>query len=161
MSEVDQTKTALLTVGSTHFDDLVKAALEPVALEALRQRGVSRFIVQYGEGNIRQILRYVALEPEGGFPTVSGGVSCTIKTGEAVIVEMYPFLEDIDGRMGQADLVICHAGVLTAYHSSCAMQADLQLCYAARRRIHFGRTTRTSFIASSSKDTVQAAHHRP
>lgn len=130
MSGSGEFKTALLTVGSTQFDDLVKAALEPVALEALRQRGITRFVVQYGEGNIRQILRYVALEPEGGFPTVSGGVSCMIRTGEGVSVEMYPFLEDIDARMAQSDLVICHAGV-PSYTSDLVLrysEADLQLC---------------------------------
>lgn len=101
---------ALLTVGSTHFDDLVKAALEPTALEALSQQGITRFIVQYGQGDIRQILRYVALEPEEGFPVVSGGITATIKTSQGVIVEMYPFMDDIEERMTKADIVISHAG---------------------------------------------------
>lgn len=112
MSEGEPSRSALLTVGSTHFDELVKAALEPAALGALRDRGITSFVVQYGAGNIRQILRYVALEPEEGFPTASGGIACTIRTGEAVRVEMHPFLDDIDNRMGLSDLVISHAGRL-------------------------------------------------
>lgn len=101
---------ALLTVGSTQFDDLVKAALEPTAVEALSQQGVTRFVVQYGQGDIRQILRYVALEPEEGFPVVSGGVTATIRTSQGVTVEMYPFMDDIEERMMKAEIVISHAG---------------------------------------------------
>lgn len=106
-------RLALLTVGSTQYDELVKAALEPASLQALAQQGIKQFIVQYGQGNIRQILRYEALEPEGGFPVTSGGVSCTIQTGQGVTVEMHAFLDDIDERMGRADVVVSHAGELS------------------------------------------------
>lgn len=109
MAEPLKPKSALLTVGSTQFDDLVKAALEPAALQALRQLGVTRFIVQYGEGNIRQILRYVALDPEEGFPATAGA-TCRVKTSDGIDVEMYSFLSDIDERMRSVDLVISHAG---------------------------------------------------
>ncbi|KAK9898080.1 glycosyltransferase family 1 protein [Cystobasidium minutum MCA 4210] len=101
---------ALLTVGSTHFDELVKAALEPTTLEAMFKRGITRFVVQYGQGDIRQILRNVALEPVEGFPVVSGGVSATVKTSEGVEVQMYAFMDDIEDRMANASLVISHAG---------------------------------------------------
>lgn len=141
-------KTALLTVGSTQFDDLVKAALEPASLQALRNHGITRFIVQYGEGNIRQILRYVALDPEGGFPTVSGGVSCTINTGEDVHVEMYPFLDDIDQRMSSADIVISHAGRSPCIRIPIQKEPVLTASGCIRRRIRPRSTSRSSTVAS-------------
>jgi beta-1,4-N-acetylglucosaminyltransferase len=116
-SSLSQGRTALLTVGSTQFDNLVTSALNPLSLEALYTRGITRFIVQYGTGDIRYILRLVALQPEDGFPspsTTSDGAAevITIKTSQGVQVEMYAFMDDIEERMMDADLVLSHAGVL-------------------------------------------------
>jgi len=163
MTDSGRDKRALLTVGSTHFDELVKAALDPAALAALRDQGITSLVVQYGAGNIRQILRYVALDPEEGFPTVSGGVTCTIKTGEAVNVEMHPFLDDIDERMGLSDLVISHAGGLhmnsPVNRSLLVWKIDPTLLSinCIRCWIHLGSTPRTSSI--DSQTTAEAAHH--
>jgi len=83
-------KTALLTVGSTEFTSLVSSALSKQVLQALVDKGYTRFIVQYGKSKL---------------PSFKKG-----ENGSLVDVEMHDFMKDIEERMREVELVICHAG---------------------------------------------------
>lgn len=103
-------RSALLTVGSTQFDDLVKAALQPDTLEALAKQGINKFIVQFGAGNIEHILRFVALQADDALPHSGQDLPAHVQTGEGVAVELHAFMSNIEERMVNVDLVISHAG---------------------------------------------------
>ena len=81
----------MLTVGSTQHAALVDAALSEPVLRALRDRGVSRFVVQHGS------YRPAALSELGG-------------DGSAPTLDCFAYANDLDARLRRADLVISHAG---------------------------------------------------
>lgn len=131
-------QSALLTVGSTQFDELVQAGLSSDCLRALAGKHITRFIVQYGRGK----------DPSALFQPVPG-----------VQVELHAFMNDIEERMKDVDLVISHAGVPTSSSAfcwsrfACSSQASTR-----RRRLHTSRPSRSSTVAL---DIAKAAHHRP
>ena len=81
----------MLTVGSTQHAALVDAALSEPVLRALRDRGVSRFVVQHGS------YRPAALSGWG-------------EEGMAPTLDCFAYAADLDARLRRADLVISHAG---------------------------------------------------
>ncbi|TNY21026.1 UDP-N-acetylglucosamine transferase subunit ALG13 [Rhodotorula diobovata] len=87
------TLTAVLTVGSTRFDPLVGAALSPSALAALSSLGVTRLLAQVGNSALPR-------DWAEGASTVPGGL----------VVEVVRFLGDLEAKVGEADLVVSHAG---------------------------------------------------
>ena len=99
-------KECLVTVGSTRFDVLVRAAGTEAFAEALVARGVGRLVIQRGEGG-----PHVALLPErsrNGTVRVKGG-SLEIET-----IEYDPNLAE---RLARAALVVCHAGAGTIFEA--------------------------------------------
>jgi UDP-N-acetylglucosamine transferase subunit ALG13 len=48
-----QEKTALVVVGTTKFDDLVRGVDSVEVLEALRDQGFSKLVVQHGNGTYK------------------------------------------------------------------------------------------------------------
>ncbi|GAA5924025.1 hypothetical protein JCM3775_005576 [Rhodotorula graminis] len=86
-------RTAVLTVGSTRFDPLVAAALSASSLSALSSLGVTRLLAQVGNSAL----------PHGwqeGTSLKAGGLA----------VEVVRFLGDLEDKVGEADLVVSHAG---------------------------------------------------
>ncbi|POY71051.1 hypothetical protein BMF94_5977 [Rhodotorula taiwanensis] len=86
-------KTCLLTVGSTRFDQLVSAFLLPDSLESLSDLGVNHVVAQVGN----------SLLPPGyhlGTTALPGGVR----------LEVFRFAGDLEEQVGNADLVVSHAG---------------------------------------------------
>lgn len=86
-------KTCLLTVGSTRFDQLVSAFLSPDSLESLSDLGVNHVVAQVGN----------SLLPPGyhlGTTALPGGVR----------LEVFRFAGDLEEQVGNADLVVSHAG---------------------------------------------------
>ncbi|GAA5945321.1 hypothetical protein JCM1841_000810 [Sporobolomyces salmonicolor] len=85
-------RTAILTVGSTRFDPLVASFLQPAILSALASHGVNRILAQVGNS---------ALPTGWELGTVQrDGVKC----------EVVRFLQDLEERMGRAEVVVSHAG---------------------------------------------------
>ncbi|GAA5890721.1 hypothetical protein JCM8208_004973 [Rhodotorula glutinis] len=85
--------TAVLTVGSTRFDPLVAAALSDPSLAALASLGVTRLLAQVGNSALPQ-------EYQEGASTRAGGLT----------VQVVRFLGDLEDKVGEADLVVSHAG---------------------------------------------------
>lgn len=85
---ITMTLTALVTVGSTKFDLLVEHAVSIACLDALKQRGVSNLIVQYGNS------RWVP-------PPEESQLSITA----------YDFKQSLTDDIQQANLIISHAGL--------------------------------------------------
>lgn len=82
-------RTALITVGSTHFDDLIRA-FEPegAVFKALEEAHFERLILQYGKGT----------SPQTSSP--SGRLQ----------IDAFRFNDEIDKLVASSDLVISHAG---------------------------------------------------
>lgn len=80
--------TALVTIGSTLFDDLI-SVFEPggAVFKALEDAHFERLIIQYGKGS-----------------------SPRRSTGSKLKVEAFPFSDEIDKLIAHSDLVISHAG---------------------------------------------------
>ncbi|EFN82693.1 UDP-N-acetylglucosamine transferase subunit ALG13-like protein [Harpegnathos saltator] len=82
-------KTVFVTVGTTKFDDLITAVLNPAVLEALSARDYRHLILQIGNSSI---------EPD-----------CIARCGFHSI-ESFKLSPSIGKYMQSADLVISHAG---------------------------------------------------
>ncbi|KAM9795272.1 UDP-N-acetylglucosamine transferase subunit ALG13 [Neosynchiropus ocellatus] len=81
-------KSVFVTVGTTRFDELVEHITSPKAVEALRERGYGRLVLQVGKGSIL---------PESQ------------RVGQ-IQLEAFRFKDSIAGDIATADLVISHAG---------------------------------------------------
>lgn len=77
-----------VTVGSTEFDALIAAIIEPKCLESLRKIGITDLLLQIGRGKIK-------LE-EGSYCGVN--------------INFYRYKDNILCDIAEADLVIGHAG---------------------------------------------------
>lgn len=88
-----------VTVGSTHFDELVEAVLAPKVLQALRQRGFSKLVVQTGKYEIPDIG-----QRDGEWHWES----------EGLMIEAWRYKEGISRAVDEADWVISHAGAWTS-----------------------------------------------
>jgi len=84
---------AILTVGSTRFDSLVTSFLSPAALAALSSLGITTALAQIG-----------ASELPAGWNEGTNAYS------KGVRVEILRFASDLEDRVGQAELVVSHAG---------------------------------------------------
>ncbi|GAA5880581.1 hypothetical protein JCM16303_005439 [Sporobolomyces ruberrimus] len=86
-------KTALLTVGSTEFPSLVSAFLSVSFISKLASSlGITTVYAQIGRS------------------TLPHGFSIGLQNVDGVQVEVTQFADDLEGRVGQSDLVISHAG---------------------------------------------------
>jgi beta-1,4-N-acetylglucosaminyltransferase len=88
-----------VTVGSTRFDALVEAAISEPVLSTLRDTGYGRIVLQRGNS----IIESEEFNRE----------SCTIQR-HGVDIEIWRFKSSIQAECEQADLVISHAGELSA-----------------------------------------------
>jgi beta-1,4-N-acetylglucosaminyltransferase len=88
-------RSIFVTVGSTHFDELVEAVLSAEVLQAIRRRGFSRLIVQTGKYKIPGVR-----EIDGQWRWESGGLK----------IEAWSYKEGIASVIDEADWVISHAG---------------------------------------------------
>ncbi|BGP56125.1 hypothetical protein JCM8202_005892 [Rhodotorula sphaerocarpa] len=100
-------KTCLLTVGSTRFDPLVHAFLSADSLAALAEVGITRVVAQVGNSSLAPAAApavRAAKAPELGVQPFGDGDAAQ---GELVVVR---FADDLEAQVGQADLVVSHAG---------------------------------------------------
>lgn len=81
------------TVGSTQFDELVRALLSDAVLGVLRRKGCTQLVVQYGRSDV--------------VPTAT--------TSTWLELEMWAFKSTIEDDVRHADLVISHAGKHSLY----------------------------------------------
>ncbi|XP_044283276.1 UDP-N-acetylglucosamine transferase subunit ALG13 homolog [Varanus komodoensis] len=81
-------RTALVTVGTTSFDELVAAATAPDALQVLQELGYNHLVLQVGRG------------------TVCPDSVCT----DTFSLEVFRFKNSLLEDVQSADLVISHAG---------------------------------------------------
>lgn len=100
-------KTCLLTVGSTRFDPLVHAFLSADSLAALAELGITRVVAQVGDSSLAPAaaptIRAAKTAELGVQPFGDGDAA----QGELVVVR---FADDLEAQVGQADLVVSHAG---------------------------------------------------
>jgi beta-1,4-N-acetylglucosaminyltransferase len=82
---------AFVTIGSTHFDPLVRSVLSPSVLHSLHSIGYSKLIVQCGDSK---------LDTEALLDAVP----------EDVNVEVWRYKPSLQADYQRADLVISHAG---------------------------------------------------
>lgn len=99
-------KTAFVTVGTTRFDALVRAAGSPAFEGSLLARGFSRLVVQAGAGGHA---------PEGLLPGLKGGGEEEGKrkkgtTARGLDVEFFDYAPSLRDHFASADLVVTHAG---------------------------------------------------
>ena len=90
-------RMAFLTVGSTYFEELVRAADTDAFARALRARGFARLVMQVGYGPYR--VRRLVSSGEGRAVHASG-----------LSVEVVGYEATVHGRLSEAELVITHAG---------------------------------------------------
>lgn len=86
---------ALVTVGSTGFDDLVDSAISSEFLSKLYDIGYQHLTIQYGSSESIYHDRIARLD---------------LTSGRTPVVEGYRYKSDIKQDMIQADLIISHAG---------------------------------------------------
>lgn len=87
-----------MTVGTTKFDELIKAVDDPAVAEALWAKGYSRLVMQIGAGAYRP---YRLLgDPSGTRGRLPSGME----------VEYFEFAASLKDHMEAAALVISHAG---------------------------------------------------
>ncbi|PAV23675.1 glycosyltransferase family 1 [Pyrrhoderma noxium] len=87
----------LLTVGSTHFDELVNECLSKSVLDVLQRRGVSSFSIQCGKYDIESRLGKNA---DGVWRLQDAGIQ----------MEIWRYKPTLNKEYNRADLVISHAG---------------------------------------------------
>ncbi|XP_061455026.1 putative bifunctional UDP-N-acetylglucosamine transferase and deubiquitinase ALG13 [Rhineura floridana] len=81
-------KSAFVTVGTTSFDDLIAAVTTPEALQALRDLGYSKVVLQVGRGTV-----------------------CPVSTSTPTFtLEVFRFKNSLSEDVQTTDLVISHAG---------------------------------------------------
>lgn len=112
-------KTALVTVGSTSFDDLVAAVLDDRFLSALSEAGYATLVVQHGRCTraIADRLRVVSAQLQGlaserHMPS-TGHTSGALHTSESrslVEVQAFDYTPDLRSCIERSSLVISHAG---------------------------------------------------
>ncbi|XP_077589605.1 UDP-N-acetylglucosamine transferase subunit ALG13 isoform X1 [Stigmatopora nigra] len=81
-------KTVFVTVGTTSFEDLIKEITSHEAIQALKNRGYERLVLQVGNGSF--------LPDPQNFPQIS--------------LEAFRFKPCILTNMQEADLIVSHAG---------------------------------------------------
>lgn len=87
-----QAMSALVSVGSTEFTGLIRAALEEESLLALQECGISSLFVQAGASRLPAGFEYG--------PAIHYDMH----------VEIVRFTDDIEERMAASEFVLCHAG---------------------------------------------------
>ncbi|KAI0306644.1 glycosyl transferase, partial [Multifurca ochricompacta] len=85
----------LVTVGSTKFDALVKAALSQPVLNVLVQKGYSDIVIQCGSSHVNE---FGSLDVEGDVHR------------HGLKIKVWRFKPSLDEEYDAADLVIGHAG---------------------------------------------------
>ncbi|GAA5863981.1 hypothetical protein JCM3774_004443 [Rhodotorula dairenensis] len=86
-------KTCLLTVGSTRFDSLVRAFLCPDSLDSLPALGITQVVAQVGNSALPH-----------GFEEGS------TRLPRGLRLRILRFANDLEEQVGQAHLVVSHAG---------------------------------------------------
>ena len=96
------TKRVFVTVGSTHFTELIQAVLSERVLRALHDRQVSTLVVQCG--------KYELPAEKAG----SDGVCQWDQEGVHVV--MWQYKKGIEEDIKNADWIISHAGIVGEMH---------------------------------------------
>ena len=92
-------RTALLTVGSTSFDELVCSFLSLDSVELLStQHQCQHLLAQVGHSKLP--------------PPLHPGLNTLSVSGATVTIDVVRFMGDIETRVSEATLVVSHAGQL-------------------------------------------------
>lgn len=86
---------ALVTVGSTGFDDLIKFVTNENVLSTLYELGYDHLTIQYGSS--QAVYNYQV----GRISTMSS---------RTPVIEGYDYKPDLKGDMAESDLIVSHAG---------------------------------------------------
>ena len=86
-------KACVLTVGSTRFDPLVHAFLSADSLASLAALGITAVVAQVGNSTL-----------PGGYE------ECFTALPQGLELRILRFANDLEEQVGQADLVVSHAG---------------------------------------------------
>lgn len=89
---------AFVTVGSTHFDALIDAVLSVSVLDALKEKGYDRLVVQCGAYDKANKLNGNVADDAWSF------------LQEKIHVEVWRYKPSLNEEISAADLVISHAG---------------------------------------------------
>ena len=101
-------ETALVTVGSTLFDALIRAVDSLEVAEALKDRGYSKLIIQLGNGNhLPSTLLLAGRGSDAGSGQAENGL----------LVEWFRFTPTLAKHIETASLVISHAGSASTFES--------------------------------------------
>lgn len=96
---------AFLTVGSTHFNELVNAAISQAVIHALLLKGYSSLMIQCGNSKFASESLQISEK--------------TLKmTKEGMGIEIWTFRPSLETEYKRADIVISHAGVHLLVSSS-------------------------------------------
>ncbi|CUE67548.1 glycosyltransferase family 28, putative [Bodo saltans] len=95
---------ALITVGSTKFDDLMSQVDTPQFFEAVKRQGITKVLVQKGRSD------YTFTTPTFSDPATDAGL---VGSYDGVDVEVFPYRPFLQDILRSAQLVISHAGAGT------------------------------------------------
>ena len=101
-------ETALVTVGSTLFDALIRAVDSLEVAQTLKERGYSKLIIQLGNGNHL---------PSTLLPAGCGSGAGSGKAENGLLVEWFRFAPTLAKHIETASLVISHAGSASTFES--------------------------------------------
>lgn len=95
---------AFVTVGSTKFDALIDSVLSQQVLAALRLQGYTTLVIQSGNSLV-------------GIASVTATTvdDTTRLQKDGLDIEIWKFKPSLEAEYKQADLVISHAGALSAW----------------------------------------------
>lgn len=106
-SSPSRAKYAVITVGSTHFDSLVKAATTPEVCVSLRKRfGVTKLFVQHGTTPLREL-------GDASWEENSSEDGVYVTELEGLKMEFFPYRPNLSSVLRGATLVLTHAGAGT------------------------------------------------
>ena len=97
-----------VTVGSTKFDALIQAALDPSVLISLKRKGYNRIVIQCGASSTSEFTE----------ETLDSGLNIQ---REQVAIDIWRFKPSLKDEFENADLVISHAGTRSPMDRSIAV----------------------------------------
>lgn len=110
-------KTCILTVGSTRFDPLVYAFLCADSFASLAALSITTVVAQVGNSTL-----------PGGYEEGSTALTQGLK------LRILRFANDLEEQVGQADLVVSHAGTHSTARAARLVDLEsLQGAYLVRR----------------------------
>ncbi|CAL8080151.1 unnamed protein product [Calicophoron daubneyi] len=100
--------TALVTVGTTYFDELISEVNKPIFHASLYRLGYRKLIVQYGSGTVTPV------QPtRDAVTTAAHGVFDRAPELKPLVLEKFQYKDDLEQEFTTASLIISHGGAGT------------------------------------------------